>query len=152
MTFLQVGCGNARQSLGYICCRAFRWTLFRSYDWRVHFGFWSVLALAVLGFNAVRRSLLHLGCLYTTRDLRVSIPLSWLHGLMISLCSPIILVKKAKALRQKTGNEDYYAPLEKADKKPFATRANEILAKPFKMTIQEPMLLAINIYMSVSEV
>ena len=60
------------------------------------------------------------------------------------------MINKAKALRKKTGNDEYYAPLEKIDKKPLSQRAEEILAKPFKMTVQEPMLIAINIYMSVS--
>lgn len=61
------------------------------------------------------------------------------------------MVKKAKALRKQTGNDEYYAPLEKADKKVFTTRLNEVVGKPFKMTVQEPMLIAINIYMSVSQ-
>ncbi|KAA1468270.1 MFS general substrate transporter [Dentipellis sp. KUC8613] len=60
---------------------------------------------------------------------------------------PAILVAKAKKLRKDTGDDRYYAPLE-AKNEPFVQRVNNIVGKPFKILFQEPMLLAITIYMS----
>ncbi|KAI0788630.1 MFS general substrate transporter [Abortiporus biennis] len=60
---------------------------------------------------------------------------------------PILLVKKAKKLRKETGDDRYWAPLEKLDLS-FAKRVEHILARPFKILFLEPMLLAITLYMS----
>jgi multidrug resistance protein len=62
--------------------------------------------------------------------------------------APIILVEKAKRLRKETGNQSYYAPLEKQDKVNFSKRLEHILARPFVLLFQEPMLAAITVYMS----
>jgi hypothetical protein len=62
--------------------------------------------------------------------------------------APIILLGKAKRLRKETGNENYYAPIEKIEAISFAKRVNNVLAKPFVILIREPMLIAITIYMS----
>lgn len=59
------------------------------------------------------------------------------------------MVSKAKAMRLKTGDNNYYAPLERAEKKTITKRIEEVLARPFKILFQEPMLIAIAIYMSV---
>jgi hypothetical protein len=64
--------------------------------------------------------------------------------------SPIILVRKAEKLRQTTGDNQYYAPLEKEEKLPFLVRLNHIVARPFKILFQEPMLMSVTLYMSVS--
>jgi|SRR6266436_5835805 len=62
--------------------------------------------------------------------------------------APIILLKKAQRLRKETGNQNYYAPIERGEAVSFARRLNNILAKPFVILIREPMLIAITIYMS----
>ena len=62
--------------------------------------------------------------------------------------APIILSEKAKRLRKETGNENYYAPIEKIEAIRVAKRVYNILAKPFVILIREPMLIAITIYMS----
>jgi MFS family permease len=61
--------------------------------------------------------------------------------------APIILMKKAARLRKETGDERYKAPIETKNI-PFSERLTNILAKPWKVLFQEPMLLAITIYMS----
>jgi len=60
---------------------------------------------------------------------------------------PIILARKAKQLRKETGDPNYYAPIEKQTKS-LSGRIEEILLRPFKMLIFEPMLIAITLYMS----
>jgi hypothetical protein len=76
--------------------------------------------------------------------------------------SPGILVKKAARVRKETGDDRYYAPLEKAERSLKSTLEG-VLLKPFVMlgkstchtarpstngTAQEPMLLATTLYMS----
>lgn len=61
---------------------------------------------------------------------------------------PVILVQKAKRLRKETGDERYWAPMER-DEKSLAQQVENILARPFKMLVFEPMLLAATLYMSV---
>jgi len=63
---------------------------------------------------------------------------------------PVVLVKLAQRKRKETGDERYYAPMEN-DKFTFLKRAEDILAKPFKILFQEPMMIAIAIYMSVCD-
>ena len=68
------------------------------------------------------------------------------------LVRPIILVGKAKRLRKDTGDSRYYAPLEKEEKISFGARVYNIVWKPFKILFEEPMLIAITVYMSVSTI
>lgn len=60
------------------------------------------------------------------------------------------MVKKAKALRLRTGDDKYYAPIERVEKKSLAKQIESTVARPFKVLFQEPMLIAIAVYMSVS--
>lgn len=62
---------------------------------------------------------------------------------------PYLLVKRAQKLRKETGDERWWAPMEKK-KVAFAKRAEEIVARPFKIFFREPMLIAVTLYMSVS--
>ena len=59
------------------------------------------------------------------------------------------MVKKAEKMRKEFNDENYYAPLEKEGKISLSTRLERILARPFKILFQEPMLIAITVYMSV---
>lgn len=61
--------------------------------------------------------------------------------------APIILAKKAKRLRKETGEDRWYAPIERKQTD-FRTRLNDIVFKPFIMLALEPMLLVTTIYMS----
>jgi multidrug resistance protein len=61
--------------------------------------------------------------------------------------APILLVKKAQILRKETGDDRWWAPLEKQDKT-FGTVVKNVLVKPFKILALEPMLIAITVYMS----
>ncbi|KAI6115551.1 MFS general substrate transporter [Pisolithus croceorrhizus] len=61
--------------------------------------------------------------------------------------APIILVHKARDVRKRTGDNRYYAPFE-LRKLSFAQRIESILARPFKVLFNEPMLIAITAYMS----
>ncbi|KAK0528732.1 hypothetical protein OC834_003952 [Tilletia horrida] len=60
---------------------------------------------------------------------------------------PVLLKRKAKAIRKETGDDRYVAPLEL---RPFKVGelVSSILFKPFRMLVEEPMLLAITVYMS----
>ncbi|KAJ2924999.1 hypothetical protein H1R20_g12101, partial [Candolleomyces eurysporus] len=60
---------------------------------------------------------------------------------------PVLLVKKAKRLRNETGDSRYVAPLELTNVS-FTQRLKNILLKPFVVLIREPMLIAITAYMS----
>ncbi|EJD04797.1 MFS general substrate transporter [Fomitiporia mediterranea MF3/22] len=62
--------------------------------------------------------------------------------------APIIMVTKAKELRKQTGDEKYYAPMEKMPKRGVLKYLEETIARPFKILFQEPMLIAITVYMS----
>lgn len=59
------------------------------------------------------------------------------------------MVKKAKAIREQTGDSRYYAPIEAEEKMSIGKRIESIVARPFKILFQEPMLIAITVYMSV---
>ncbi|KAJ7783659.1 MFS general substrate transporter [Mycena maculata] len=61
--------------------------------------------------------------------------------------TPVLLVKKAKKKRLETGDDKYSAPMERT-KLSFSQRAEHVVARPFKILFQEPMLLAITVYMS----
>ncbi|KAL0569549.1 hypothetical protein V5O48_012412 [Marasmius crinis-equi] len=60
---------------------------------------------------------------------------------------PVLLVQRAKRLRKETGDDRYYAPMEVV-KKTVRERTEVILGRPFKMLIQEPMLIAVTVYQS----
>lgn len=77
--------------------------------------------------------------------------------------SPIILKKRAQALRKSTGDERYYSAIERENlhwAKRYAgsaeclcltnvsRRLENILGRPFVMIVREPMLLAVTMYMS----
>lgn len=74
--------------------------------------------------------------------------------------APVILKKKAQKLRKETGDDRWYAPIERR-KGDFKTTVKDILLKPFIMLckalchfsllltpVLEPMLMAVTIYMS----
>lgn len=54
----------------------------------------------------------------------------------------------AQEKRKETGDDRYYAPIERKHAS-FSQRAQEIIEKPFKILFSEPMLIAITIYQSV---
>ena len=60
------------------------------------------------------------------------------------------MVKKAAAKRLEAGDDKYYAPLEREEKKSWAQSFEKVVLKPFVVLFQEPMLQAITVYMSVS--
>jgi len=75
-----------------------------------------------------------------------------MHNSFSCLCddfSPVLLIQKAKEMRQRTGDERYYAAME-LQNLTFAQRIEGILARPFKILFNEPMLIALTMYMSVS--
>lgn len=71
-------------------------------------------------------------------------------NLLISPSSPILLVKKARRLRKETGDNRYHAPLEDEGQMTIFRRLRHIMARCFIVFVQEPMLIAVTIYMSVS--
>ncbi|KAI0776897.1 MFS general substrate transporter [Trametes elegans] len=60
---------------------------------------------------------------------------------------PILLVKRAQKLRKETGDDRYWAPLER-NKKTFGQHVKHVLGRPFLVLAREPMLIAITLYMS----
>ncbi|KAG9314264.1 major facilitator superfamily domain-containing protein [Chiua virens] len=60
---------------------------------------------------------------------------------------PVLLLKAAREKRRNTGDERYYAAMETTSMK-FKDRLEAILALPFKVLFQEPILMALTIYMS----
>ncbi|KAG1841538.1 MFS general substrate transporter [Suillus subalutaceus] len=62
--------------------------------------------------------------------------------------APIVLLHRAKQLRLETGDERYHAPLELVQQKQLHKRLEDSLARPFKILICEPMLIAVTAYMS----
>ena len=65
------------------------------------------------------------------------------------LSSPYLLVQRAKKMRKETGDDRYWAPLEKR-KFTLTQRLEQTIARPFKVFFREPMLIAVTMYMSVS--
>lgn len=61
--------------------------------------------------------------------------------------APKILQQKAVRLRKETGEQRWYAPLERQDTS-FKARLEGILLKPFIVLAREPMLMALTTYMS----
>lgn len=64
--------------------------------------------------------------------------------------SPIILLRKARRLRRETGDNRWKAPIETMQQPSLYGRLENTLGKPFKILFQEPMLIAVTAYMSVS--
>ena len=60
----------------------------------------------------------------------------------------MILVNRAKQLRKDTGDDRYYAALEKS-RKSFGKMVVGVVTKPFIVFAREPMLIALTLYMSV---
>lgn len=52
-------------------------------------------------------------------------------------------------MRKETGDDRYYAPMER-NTKTLAQKIEHVLARPFKILFQEPMLMASTLYLSVS--
>lgn len=63
--------------------------------------------------------------------------------------APVLLVRKAEAIRQKTGDERYTAALERQNTH-WSVRLRTVLGRPFKIMFLEPLLLVLTLYMSVS--
>ncbi|KAH9853006.1 MFS general substrate transporter [Lenzites betulinus] len=59
---------------------------------------------------------------------------------------PVILVKRAKKLRKETGDNRYWAPMER-NTMSISQRLAHVLGRPFVVLVREPMLIAINLYM-----
>ncbi|PPR04271.1 hypothetical protein CVT26_004061 [Gymnopilus dilepis] len=62
--------------------------------------------------------------------------------------SPVLLAAKAGKMRFTTGDERYFAALERDPMRPMQI-FNKVLALPFKIVFQEPMLIAMTVYLSV---
>ena len=62
--------------------------------------------------------------------------------------SPLLLSRKAEKLRSETGDDRYWAPL---DKKSTGLKAavQNVIGTPFTLMATEPMLISLTIYMSV---
>ncbi|TFK80170.1 MFS general substrate transporter [Polyporus arcularius HHB13444] len=60
---------------------------------------------------------------------------------------PVLLVQRAKMLRKETGDDRYWAPLER-NQMSLGHKISHILSRPFLILAYEPMLIAITIYMS----
>ncbi|KAG0696052.1 major facilitator superfamily domain-containing protein [Suillus ampliporus] len=61
--------------------------------------------------------------------------------------APVLLVKKAKEIRQNTGDEKYHAAME-LQNFTLAQRVETIFGRPFKLLFTEPMMFVITLYMS----
>ncbi|KAG6851213.1 hypothetical protein H0H93_015223 [Arthromyces matolae] len=61
--------------------------------------------------------------------------------------APVLLVEKARQKRKETNDDRFYAPMEKDVMTPLQ-RAEKVLARPFIIFVQEPMLIAITTYLS----
>lgn len=57
-------------------------------------------------------------------------------------------MKRAQRLRKETGDDRYWAPLER-NTMTWAQRTKHVLGRPFIILFREPMLLVITLYMSV---
>ncbi|KAF9015497.1 major facilitator superfamily domain-containing protein [Cyathus striatus] len=60
---------------------------------------------------------------------------------------PVLLIEEAKRKRQETGDSKYYAPLEREDVS-VVKRIEHVVARPFAILFQEPMLISLTLYMS----
>lgn len=57
----------------------------------------------------------------------------------------------AREIRKNTGDKRYYAAME-TNSMTFVDRLEAILARPFKILFQEPILFVLTIYMSVRDI
>ncbi|KAJ7596921.1 MFS general substrate transporter [Mycena floridula] len=60
---------------------------------------------------------------------------------------PVLLIHLARKKRAETGDNRYYAPRDKETRK-FSKQLEHVLARPFRILFQEPMLIAATVYMS----
>ncbi|KAI0755190.1 MFS general substrate transporter [Daedaleopsis nitida] len=60
---------------------------------------------------------------------------------------PVLLVRRAKKIRKETGDDRYWAPLER-NKMAIGQRLKHIFGRPFVILFREPMLMVITLYMS----
>ncbi|KAH9942618.1 MFS general substrate transporter [Amylocystis lapponica] len=60
---------------------------------------------------------------------------------------PVLAVKRARQKRKETGDDRYWAPLERNTQK-LGPRIRTTLGRPFKVLFREPMLMALTVYMS----
>lgn len=56
-------------------------------------------------------------------------------------------MQKARKMRKETGDDRYYAPME-VTKKTLSQQVEHVLARPFQLLFQEPMLIFSTLYMS----
>ncbi|KAK4463814.1 major facilitator superfamily domain-containing protein [Cladorrhinum samala] len=61
---------------------------------------------------------------------------------------PVLLARKAKKLREETGDERYYAPIERSTKSIPVTIGLSLL-RPFQILLHEPMAVILNVYTAV---
>ena len=112
-----------------------------------------LLALGIWAPRDLRR-LMHNSCvLHRAGDLRVSVPLERfiLRTVLNAVRNPHrprLTALAAQRKRKETGDERYYAPIERRDVS-ISQRLRDILEKPFKILFLEPMLIAITLYQSV---
>lgn len=66
----------------------------------------------------------------------------------LSRCRPVLLVKRAQRKRKETGDDRYWAPLER-QQLTLSDRFKQVVAKPFIVLFTEPMLMAMTLYMGV---
>ncbi len=106
----------------------------------------------ILALNASSgRCLYNLDYIHAAGNICVSnMPTSSVTVFAHLLNSPKLLVQKAQRIRKQTGDNRYFAPLEAQEKESLGKRVNNVVARPFKILFQEPMLIAISVYMSVS--
>jgi MFS family permease len=62
--------------------------------------------------------------------------------------APVLLVKKAKALRKETGDKRFTAALERQNIH-WRAQLRAVLGRPFKIMFLEPLLMVLTFYMSV---
>jgi hypothetical protein len=71
----------------------------------------------------------------------------WIVFILPETYAPVLLTRKAQRLRRETGDDRYQSPMERNAKPASAARlAYDLVASPFVMLVQEPMLLATSVY------
>ena len=63
--------------------------------------------------------------------------------------APVLMIRKAQAIRKQTGDERFTAALERQNTR-WSARLRTVLGRPFKVMFLEPLLLVLTLYMSVS--
>jgi hypothetical protein len=64
------------------------------------------------------------------------------------MSDPVLLRNKARKLRKETGDDRWWAPIEKSTKSVSSTVGHSLL-RPFEILIFEPMALILNVYTAV---